>query len=102
MSLTLFHCQFQQIGWLTWAGLISIFVAVFIVVVAVTTRDRPAAAPPTGDYDLGYHAFPSGVTFATGVVASCTIFVSSAATNAFLPVISEMVCSLRAMLPAGL
>jgi hypothetical protein len=81
--------KFQQIGWLTWAGFISIFVAVFIVVVAVTTLDRPAAAPQTGDFDLGYKviAYP---TFVAGITASATIFVSSAGTSAFLPVISEM------------
>lgn len=81
--------KFAQIGWLTWAGFTSIFIAVFIVVVAVTTRARPAAAPQTGDFDLGYHAvaYPG---FAAGMVASCTIFVSSAGTSAFLPVISEM------------
>lgn len=81
---------FNKIGWLTWAGFLSIFIAVFIVVVAVTTRDRPAAAPATGDYELGYYTVPSGVTFAAGMVASTTIFVSSAGTSAFLPVISEM------------
>lgn len=81
--------KFHQIGWLTWAGFVSIFAAVFIVVIAVTTRDRPAAAPATGDYELGFYtiAYPS---FASGMVASCTIFVSSAGTSAFLPVISEM------------
>lgn len=82
--------KFQQIGILTWAGFVSIFIAVFIVVVAVGIRDRPAAAPQTGDFDLGYHAIPSEVTFASGVVAATTIFVSSAGTSAFLPVISEM------------
>ncbi|KAI5369951.1 Putative amino acid transporter, transmembrane domain-containing protein [Septoria linicola] len=82
--------KFHQIGWLTWAGFASIFVAVFIVVVAVTTRDRPAAAPLTGEYDLGYYVFPSEVAFVAGMVASCSIFVSSAGTSAFLPVISEM------------
>jgi hypothetical protein len=61
-----------------------------IVTIAVTLRDRPAAAPATGDYDLGYYVVPSGVSFAAGVVASCNIFVSSAGTSAFLPVISEM------------
>ena len=81
--------KFHQIGWLTWAGFISIFAAVLIVVIAVTTRDRPAAAPATGEYDLGFYAvaYPS---FAAGMVATCTIFVSSAGTSAFLPVISEM------------
>ncbi|SMR44960.1 unnamed protein product [Zymoseptoria tritici ST99CH_3D1] len=82
--------KFQQIGWLTWAGFLSIFAAVMIVTIAVTFRDRPAAAPITGDYDLGYYVVPSGVSFAAGVVASSNIFVSSAATSAFLPVISEM------------
>lgn len=81
--------KFHQIGWLTWAGFISIFAAVLIVVVAVTTRDRPAAAPQSGPYELGYTAI-AYPTFAAGMVASCTIFVSSAGTSAFLPVISEM------------
>lgn len=81
--------KFHQIGWLTWIGFASIFIAVFIIVVAVTTRDRPAAAPPTGPYEFGFYAiaYPS---FAAGMVASCTIFVSGAGTSAMLPVISEM------------
>lgn len=81
--------KFEKIGWLTWAGFFSIFAAVFIVVVGVTTRDRPAAAPATGDYELGFYAIVNS-GFATGMVASCTIFVSTAGTSAFLPVISEM------------
>ncbi|KAF2644565.1 hypothetical protein P280DRAFT_418589 [Massarina eburnea CBS 473.64] len=81
--------KFEKIGWLTWAGFISIYIAVFIVVIGVTTRDRPAAAPQTGDFDLGYHAI-AYPTFIVGMTATCTIFVSSAGTSAFLPVISEM------------
>ncbi|KAI0134108.1 amino acid transporter [Xylariales sp. AK1849] len=79
----------RNIGWLTWAGFFSIFTAVLIVVIGVTTRDRPAAAPQEGDYELGYYviAYP---TFAAGMTATATIFVSSAGTSAFLPVISEM------------
>ncbi|KAL5116334.1 hypothetical protein ACEQ8H_005792 [Pleosporales sp. CAS-2024a] len=81
--------KFDKVGWLSWAGFASVYIAVFIVVVGVTTRDRPAAAPPVGDYDLGYHAiaYPS---FMVGMTATATIFVSSAGTSAFLPVISEM------------
>ncbi|KAL1583678.1 hypothetical protein WHR41_07541 [Cladosporium halotolerans] len=81
--------KMSQIGWLTWAGFASVFIAVFIVVVAVTQVDRPAAAPQTGDYELGFAAiaYPS---FAAGMVATCSIFVSYAGTSAFLPVISEM------------
>jgi hypothetical protein len=59
------------------------------VVIGVTTTDRPASAPQTGDFDLGYNviSYPS---FIVGMTATCTIFVSSAGTSAFLPVISEM------------
>jgi len=81
--------KFQQIGWLTWAGFVSIFTAVLIVVIAVTTRDRPAAAPADAEAPFGYYAI-AYPTFAGGMVATCTIFVSSAGTSAFLPVISEM------------
>ncbi|KAF7189866.1 N amino acid transport system protein [Pseudocercospora fuligena] len=82
--------KMHQIGLLTMAGFSSIFIAVLIVVIGVTTRDRPAAAPQTGPYELGYYAVPTGVPFAAGVVASTTIFCSSAGSSAFLPVISEM------------
>lgn len=60
-----------------------------IISIGVTLRDRPAAAPQTGPYDLGYHNFASP-TFVAGMTASCTIFVSTAGTSAFLPVIAEM------------
>ncbi|ETS86636.1 hypothetical protein PFICI_00464 [Pestalotiopsis fici W106-1] len=81
--------KFEKIAWLTWVGFISVFIAVMIVVVGVTTRDRPAIAPQTGDFDLGFVVigYP---TFIAGMTACATIFCSSAATAAFLPVISEM------------
>ncbi|KAI1875600.1 uncharacterized protein JN550_001886 [Neoarthrinium moseri] len=79
----------RNIGWLTWVGFFSIFIAILVVVIGVTTLDRPAAAPQEGDFELGYHviAYP---TFAAGMTATATIFVSTAGTSAFLPVISEM------------
>ncbi|PSS22273.1 hypothetical protein M430DRAFT_49421 [Amorphotheca resinae ATCC 22711] len=89
VSVTASVRKFHSIGWLTYVGFASIFAAVFIVVIAVTTRDRPAAAPQTGDYELGYYAI-AHPTFISGITASATIFVSSSGTSAFLPVISEM------------
>ena len=57
--------------------------------VGVTTLDRPAAAPQTGDYELGFYAINhSGFTATT--VALTNIFDSAAGTAAFLPVLSEM------------
>ncbi|KAJ5565067.1 hypothetical protein N7513_001309 [Penicillium frequentans] len=81
--------KLQHVGWLTYAGFISIYAAVLIVVIGVTTRDRPAAAPQTGPYELGYLAI-NNPGFAAGMVASSTIFVSSAGTSAFIPVMAEM------------
>ncbi|KAJ5689186.1 hypothetical protein N7462_003578 [Penicillium macrosclerotiorum] len=81
--------KFSHIGWLTWVGFASVYIAVFIIVIGVTTRDRPAAAPQTGDFELGYRVI-GNPSFTTGITAAATIFVSSAATSAFLPVISEM------------
>ncbi|CAI6274371.1 unnamed protein product [Periconia digitata] len=81
--------KFEKLAWITWAGFISVFVAVFIVVVGVTTLDRPAAAPQEGEFDFGYHVFGSP-TFAAGITAASTIFCSGAGTSAFLPVMSEM------------
>ncbi|KAJ5902793.1 hypothetical protein N7495_003321 [Penicillium taxi] len=81
--------KFSHIGWLTWVGFASVYIAVFIVVIGVTTRDRPAAAPQTGDFDLGYVVI-GNPNFTVGITAAATIFVSSAGTSAFLPVISEM------------
>lgn len=78
-----------QIGFLTWAGFASVFIAVFIVVVAVTQVSRPAAAPQEGPFELGFAAI-AHPNFAAGMVATCSIFVSYAGTSAFLPVISEM------------
>ncbi|KAK8114801.1 transmembrane amino acid transporter protein-domain-containing protein [Apiospora kogelbergensis] len=81
--------KFEKIAWLTWVGFFSVFIAVFIVVVGVTTRDRPAAAPQTGDYDFGYHAI-GNPTFVAAITSVATIFCSGAGTSAFLPVMSEM------------
>ena len=57
--------------------------------VAVTTLDRPAAAPQTGDFGLGYKII-GNPDFVVGITASATIFVSSTGGSVFLPVISEM------------
>ncbi|KAI1341690.1 transmembrane amino acid transporter [Xylariaceae sp. FL0016] len=81
--------KFEKIAWLTWAGFLSVFIAVFVVVVGVTTRDRPAAAPQTGAYEFGYHVV-GHPTFVAGITSVSTIFCSGAGTSAFLPVISEM------------
>ena len=79
-------------GKMTWPltfGFISVMAGVLVVVIGVTLRDRPAAAPATGPYELGFHtiAYP---TFTAGMVGACTIMVSSCGCPGYLPVIAEM------------
>jgi hypothetical protein len=82
--------KMKDLSLVVWIGFGSIIAAILTVVIAVTQRDRPAAAPQTGPYDLGFEALPpAGTTFAAAWSAALAIFSSSANTPAFLPVISE-------------
>lgn len=80
---------FSRLGWLTWVGFFTFFIAVFIFVVAVTQQSRPAIAPKTGDFELGWAtiAYPS---FAAGITASANIFISGSGSMMYMPVVSEM------------
>lgn len=83
--------KIHKLGWLTWVAFGSIFTAVMVVVVGVTLRARPAAAPQSGSFDLGFYAVPSTRSnFAQVIVASCAIIVSSGGTAMMVPIISEM------------
>ncbi|KAK4997416.1 hypothetical protein LTR66_003152 [Elasticomyces elasticus] len=71
------------------AAYVAVVSQLFHSLIGVTTRSRPAAAPPTGDFELSFYAI-AYPTFAAGITASTNIFVSFAGTSAFLPVIAEM------------
>lgn len=77
--------KIHKLGWITWVGFGSIVSAILTVVIAVTVPDRPAAAPRTGDFVLGFAALPpAGTTFAAAWAASLAIFSSSANTSGFV------------------
>jgi hypothetical protein len=80
---------FSKLGWLTWFGFVTSFISVFVFTVAVSQTERPAAAPQTGPFDLGWKsiAYP---TFVVGMINVMNIFVSTSASSMFLPVIAEM------------
>ncbi|RAH67116.1 putative amino acid transporter [Aspergillus aculeatinus CBS 121060] len=80
---------FSRLGWLTWFGFVTFFLAVFVFTVAVTQQDRPAAAPATGDFDLGWAPFAKP-NFVIGMLNTANVFVSTSGSSMFLPVISEM------------
>ncbi|KAK0387454.1 hypothetical protein NLU13_5766 [Sarocladium strictum] len=80
-----------KLAWISWIGFGSVVAAILTVLIATAIRNRPAAAPPTGDFDLGFSAWPAeNATFASAWAASLIIFASSANTSGFVPVISEM------------
>lgn len=80
---------FSRLGWLTWFGFVTFVLAVFIFCIAVSRVDRPAAAPQTGDFELGWTpiAYP---TFVVGMLSAENIFICTSGSSMFLPVISEM------------
>ncbi|KAK4495354.1 hypothetical protein PRZ48_013685 [Zasmidium cellare] len=83
--------KIHGLGIILWIGFISALVSVLMVVIAVAIRSRPAYAPQTGPYDLGFQAAaPAGTTFAQAWAASIAIYASSANTAGYVPVMSEM------------
>jgi hypothetical protein len=82
---------FSRLGFVTWFAFATFTIAVVIFTVAVSLVDRPAAAPQTGDFDLGFVAIAQP-NFVLGMVAAINLFIFTAGTSMFLPVISEMRC----------
>lgn len=79
----------NKMTWPLTIGFVSVMVGVLVVVIGVTFQDRPAAAPKTGPFELGFAAiaYPN---FVSGISAACGIFVSSCGCPGYLPVIAEM------------
>lgn len=83
--------KIHGLGIILWVGFVSAIVSVLMVVVAVAIRSRPAYAPATGPYELGFQAAPpSGTTFAQAWAGSIAIYASSSNTCGYVPVMSEM------------
>lgn len=80
---------FSKLGWITWFGFVTFFISVFVFCVAVSQTGRPAAAPQTGDFDLGWNAiaYPG---FVVGMLSVMNIFVSTCGSSMFIPIIAEM------------
>ncbi|KAK5111236.1 hypothetical protein LTR62_005264 [Meristemomyces frigidus] len=83
--------KIHGLGILLWIGFVSAIVSVLMVVIGVAVRSRPAYAPQTGPYELGFQAAPpAGTTFTQAWAGSIAIFASSANTCGYIPVMSEM------------
>lgn len=83
--------KIHGLGIILWVGFVSAIVSVLTVVIAVTLRDRPAYAPQTGPFDLGFQTLPPpGTTFAQAWAGCIAIYASSSNTCGYLPVMSEM------------
>ncbi|KAE9371649.1 hypothetical protein N431DRAFT_441621 [Stipitochalara longipes BDJ] len=90
--LTIMFSCIRTWGKMTWPltiGFVSVMAGVLVVVIGVTTKSRPAAAPQTGPYELGFYAI-AHPTFTAGITAACSIMVSSCGCPGYIPVIAEM------------
>lgn len=81
--------KFDKMTWPMTGAFLSVMGGILAVVIGVTLRDRPAAAPATGDFVHGFQvvAHPS---FAAAITATATIFIASASGPVYIPVIAEM------------
>lgn len=79
----------ERMTWPMTLGFFSVMGGVIAVVVGVAVRDRPAAAPAQGAFELGFDIV-GAPAFAAGITATATIFISSSAGPVYVPVIAEM------------
>ena len=79
----------DKMTWPMTLAFMSVLGGILAVVVGVTMNDRPAAAPAEGDFEFGFYTV-AHPTFAAGITAAATIFISSAAGPVYIPIIAEM------------
>jgi hypothetical protein len=79
----------NKMTWPMTVGFVCVMGGILAVAIGVTLRDRPAAAPQTGPFDLGFHAV-ANPSFAAGITAAATIFAATSVGPGYIPVIAEM------------
>lgn len=80
--------KIEKTAWVSWFSFFSIVAAIFIILIGTVIRDRAAAAPETGDFNLGFRAFPLATTsFTSAYSAALIIYASSANTSGYIPII---------------
>ncbi|EXJ80688.1 hypothetical protein A1O3_06972 [Capronia epimyces CBS 606.96] len=92
MILVTMYSSIRTWNRMTWpmtVGFICVMGGILAVVIGVAVRDRPAAAPATGPFDLGFRVV-GHPEFAAGITATATIFVSSAGGPGYIPIVAEM------------
>jgi len=100
VATVIFSC-IRTWGKMTWPltiGFVSVMAGVMVIVIGVTFRERPAAAPQTGPFELGFYTVAHPV-FTAGITAACSIFVSSCGCPGYIPVIAYVISSRLICLP---
>ncbi|KAH6877081.1 transmembrane amino acid transporter protein-domain-containing protein [Thelonectria olida] len=80
---------FGRISWVAWAGLTCIMTAIVAVTIAVGVQDRPADAPPEGQWVSDYK-ITNKPSFADGVSAVSALIFSFSGTPGFFSIAAEM------------
>ncbi|KAF2021631.1 putative amino acid transporter [Aaosphaeria arxii CBS 175.79] len=78
-----------KMAWIAWVGVISIFVAVFSLTIAVGVQDRPAAAPPGTVWKSDYKIV-NNPSFAQASSALTSLVFAYAGTPAYFNIVAEM------------
>ncbi|KAF4467681.1 amino acid transporter [Fusarium albosuccineum] len=75
--------------WVAWGGVVSVFIAVIMVTIAVGVQDRPSEAPQYGEWSSDYKLFGSP-TFTEAISAVASIVFAFSGTPGFFPIAAEM------------
>ncbi|KAH7203127.1 transmembrane amino acid transporter protein-domain-containing protein [Fusarium redolens] len=75
--------------WVAWTGLVSVFIAVLMVTIAVGIQDRPSSAPQTGPWESDFKLL-GRPSFTKAISAVSSIVFAFAGTPGFFPIAAEM------------
>ncbi|RJE21007.1 hypothetical protein PHISCL_06653 [Aspergillus sclerotialis] len=78
-----------KIKFTAWIGLVSVFVALMIAIIAVGVQDRPPTAPQTGNWESDYKVV-NNLSFVDGITAVSSLVFAYSGTPGFFPIVAEM------------
>lgn len=79
----------DKVAWISWAGVMAIFVAIWTTAIACLSQDRPAAGPSHGPINLEIRVIPDA-TFAEAMTAISNQLFAVGASGTFFSVSAEM------------
>lgn len=79
----------DKVAWISWAGVIAIFVAIWTTAIACLSQNRPAAGPSHGPINLEIRVIPD-TTFSEAMTAISNQLFAVGASGTFFSIAAEM------------